>query len=242
MRKILFIIALICFFSLPIQAKEPWNLDGHFRRAIVVDNGLSALRKAPSLTSTCLKRLKMGRVLYVISTYKNQNGIKYYFVAVTRRTRGFIDADALVSPSQKADDQHLVQLIDRAEGTDKIMLSEILIKYFPSSEFCPIALLAEASASEKIASELSHRISRHLPQQLNTKVELERYLLNYSGLDKYSRLGIHFIFDKEKQSYFYDGKAYKRILTQYKKSQAAMIAKEKLEELSSLTSKEVLKD
>lgn len=230
-HKLLFIIALICFFSLPIQAveKEPWNLDGHFRRAVVVDNGLSALRKAPSLTATCLRRLKVGRAIYIISTHKSQNGIKYYFVAVTRRTRGFIDASALVSPSQKGDDGHLAELIETAEGVDKILLSQILVKYFPYSEFCPNALLAEATTAEKIATELSSKISRHLPKQLDPKLGLERYLLNYSGLDKYNRLGVNFLFDKEKQVYFYDGAAYKKILSHYRKSKIALIARERLQ-------------
>ncbi|KAF0207367.1 MAG: hypothetical protein FD167_5490 [bacterium] len=233
MYKLLTIIILLCFFSFPIYAveKEPWNAEGQFRRAIVVDTGLSALRKSPSVASTCLRRLRIGRKIFIISSVKNSDGIKYYFVAVTRRTRGYIDASALVSPSQASDDVRLMRLVENAEGVDKIILAQALVKNFPQSRFCPDAFLAEGRVAEQIATELSRRTTRHSPRQLDPEIDLERYLLNYSGLDKYNRLGINFQIDPIEKIYRYDGAAYKKILTRYPKSQAALIASEKLQTL-----------
>jgi hypothetical protein len=231
MFKLLTLIFLLCFFSLPSFAalKEPWNQDGAFRPAIVVDTGLSAIRKSPNFTSTVLKRLRTGRKVFIISTIKNKENIKYYFIAITRRTRGYIDASAIVDFAQKDEDKRLMRLIEEAAGVDKIILTQILVKHFPQSLLCPDALLIEAEFAEKIAKELSNKTIKHPPTQLDKEIEPERYLLNYSGLDKYNRLGINFHIDPIKKAYCYDGQAYKKILNRYPKSSAALIAKEKLE-------------
>ena len=231
MQKLFFIITLLCFFSFSVQAaeKEPWNADGQFRRAFVIDDGLSALRKSPKTTSTCLRRLRVGRKIFIISSIKNQHGIKYYYIAVTRRTRGFIDAAAIISPSQAGDDARLMRLIEASKGVEKIILAQILVNNFPKSRFCPDALLAEGEAAEKIALELSKKISRRLPEQLDKELGLERYLLNNPALDKYSRLGINFYVDEKESLYFYDGAVYKQILNRYPRSLAASRAKEKLQ-------------
>ncbi|MBK7996511.1 MAG: hypothetical protein IPK14_25025 [Blastocatellia bacterium] len=231
MQKLFFIITLLCFFSFSVQAaeKEAWNADGQFRRAFVIDDGLSALRKSPKVTSTCLRRLRVGRKIFIISSIKNQDGIKYYYIAITRRTRGFIDAASVVSPSQAGDDARLMRLIEASKGVEKIILAQILVSNFPKSRFCPDALLAEGEAAEKIALELSKKISRRLPEQLDKELELERYLLNNPILDKYSRLGINFYIDTEEKFYRYDGAVYKQILSRYPRSLAASHAKEKLQ-------------
>ncbi|MBI4851291.1 MAG: hypothetical protein HY819_05635 [Acidobacteria bacterium] len=228
MFKLLTLIFLLCFVSLPTYAAAPWNQEGQFQTAIVVDTGLSVLRKSPDITSTALRRLRIGRKIFIISTTKNQ-GLKYYFVAVTRRTRGYIDASALINPSWQGEDVRLMRLIENAEGVDKIILSQTLVKYFPKSRFCPDALLAEGETAEQIAKELSKRTSRASFHQLDPELEPEKYLLNYSGLDKYSRLGVNFFIDSIEKSYRYNGTAYKKILSRYPKSQAALLAKEKLE-------------
>jgi hypothetical protein len=122
-----------------------------------------------------------------------------------------------------------MRLVENSEGVDKIILAQALVKNFPQSRFCPDALLAEAATAELIASELSRRTTRHSPRQLDPQVDLERYLLNYSGLDKYNRLGVNFQLDPIEKVYRYDGAAYKKILTRYPKSQAALVASEKLQ-------------
>lgn len=233
MFKLLTLISLLCFFSFPVYAleKEPWNMDGQFPSAIVVDTGLSALRKSPSVTSNCLRRLRIGRKVFIISSTKNKAGIKYYFIAVTRRTRGYIDASALVKPLQLGDDARLMRLVENAESVDKIILAQTLVKNFPKSHFCPDALLAEGQTAEEIAKELSRRTSKRSIRQLDPTIDLERYFLNYSGLDKYNRLGINFQLDPSEKVYRYDGTAYKKILAHYPKSQAALIASERLETL-----------
>ena len=76
---------------------------------------------------------------------------------------------------------------------------------------------------------LSRRVARRPPKQLDKELTQDRYLFNYSGLDRYSRLGLYFrVID---ESFHYDGAAYRRILKSYPRSQAAQTASERLEEI-----------
>src|SRR5882672_9782589 len=206
---VLFVLFVVSFFTAtPVNAtrkREPWNADGRYRHAFVVDSGLSALRQSSSPYSLCLRRLRLGRSLYVLSSHRNEDGIVYCFVAVTRRTRGYIDQAALVSPTRRGDDARLMRLINETDGTDKITLCRLLVMRFPSSRFCPDALLEEGMACERAAQELSRRTARRLPHQLDKEVSEWRYLINYTGLDRYSRLGVHFYVDKESENFYYDG-------------------------------------
>jgi hypothetical protein len=240
MRIVLNLIILLAIsFSIStipaVAAKrEPWNADGLYRKAFIVDTGLSALRRLPSPTSTCQRRLRLGRSLYLISSHPGKDKIGYYYVAVTRRTRGYIDQAAFVSPSRRGDDARLMRMIEESKGIDKIALCRLLLTEFSNSPFCPDALLAEGLAAEEVARELSLRAMRRPPHRLDKELSEERYLLNYSGLDRYSRLGLCFKFNKEKENFYYDGTAYKRILQRYPRSEAAQKARERLGEILSL--------
>lgn len=229
MIKYLMILTLMLMFVLPVNAKErePWNMDGQFKAAYIADSALAVLRKAPNVKAVCLKRLHTGRRLYILSSHQSRDGIKYYYVAVTRRTRGYIDAESLVSPMQTHDDMRLMKLIGNANGIEKILLAQLLSQHFPASPLSANALLVEGETAEQLAQELSQRTTRHLPQQLNRDLPIARYLLNYSGLDRYSRLGIEFAVDA-KGNYYYTGAAYQKILVRYRKSVCAQAAQEHL--------------
>jgi hypothetical protein len=55
------------------------------------------------------------------------------------------------------------------------------------------------------------------------------YFLNYSGLDRYRRLGVVFDFDPETESYRYDGAAFREILRRHPRSPEAAEARKRLE-------------
>jgi hypothetical protein len=232
-RFVFFVVLYSCLFATTILAakREPWNADGRYRRAFVVDSGLSALRRSPSPESTCLRRLRLGRSLYVISTHRGRDGVGYYYVAVTRRTRGYIDQAAIASPSRRGDDARLMRLIRESRGIDRIAMCRLLVTQFSNSPFCPDALLEEGLAAEEVARELSRKVTRRPPHRLDKELSEERYLLNYAGLDRYSRLGIRFRLDRENENYCYDGTAYRRILRRYPRSEAAEAARERLREM-----------
>src|SRR5262249_34355027 len=153
---VVFVVLIGLLIIEPVWAakREPWNADGKFKRAFVVDTGLAALRSEPSFDSTCLRRLRLGRPLYVLSSHRGKDGIDYYYVAVTRRTRGYLDQAAVAVPSKRGEDARLMRLISEAEGADQITLSRLLSGRFTRSRFSADALLAEAEAAERAAREL----------------------------------------------------------------------------------------
>src|SRR5216117_3658489 len=73
------------------------------RVAVVADERLAALRAAPNLSARLDQRLSRGRYVAVVGTQHHTNGLTFYLVKVTRRKRGWIQSDALVSSAQAAD-------------------------------------------------------------------------------------------------------------------------------------------
>ena len=59
------------------------------------------------------------------------------------------------------------------------------------------------------------------------------YYLNYSGLDRYNRQGVTFIFDRSAKQFHYDGAAWREIVQRYPNSSEAVEAKKRLEALAS---------
>jgi hypothetical protein len=62
---------------------------------------------------------------------------------------------------------------------------------------------------------------------------LHSYFLNYSGLDRYNRQGLGFVFDASGKQFHYDGGSWREILHRYPRSPEAAGARERLQALSS---------
>ena len=105
----LFLILLSSSSILAQQRKPP--VGG--RLAIVVDERLAALRATPQLSGRLVRRLNRGRLVAVRSMKTNADGISFFLVNVSSRTHGWIQRDAVVSPSRPGDDQSLFTLIER---------------------------------------------------------------------------------------------------------------------------------
>src|SRR5678815_3815811 len=90
------------------------------RLAVVVDERLAALRTTPQLNGRLVRRLSRGALLAVRSVKTSANGISFFLVNVSSRTQGWIQREAVVSPSQKGDDQRLFTLIEHSKGFDRI--------------------------------------------------------------------------------------------------------------------------
>src|SRR5918993_5970538 len=67
------------------------------RLAVVVDERLAALRREPKLDSQLLKRLSRGRLVAIKASRTTSDGVIFYLVNVTSRTRGWIQREAVVS-------------------------------------------------------------------------------------------------------------------------------------------------
>src|SRR5262245_46677632 len=67
--------------------------------AVVVDERLSALRSRPDLAGDLLQRISRGRMVAIRERHSTREGIVFYRVSISTRTQGWIQKEALVSPS-----------------------------------------------------------------------------------------------------------------------------------------------
>jgi hypothetical protein len=93
-----------------------------------------------------------------------------------------------------------------------------------------------AAAAEEVAPKLSREASRRLGGKRDETPEIS-YFLNYSGLDRYNRQGVRFVFDPVARQLHYDGAAWREIVRRYPRSPQAEEAKKGLACLASLMSK-----
>src|SRR5687768_2372598 len=103
------------------------------RLAVVVEERLAALRATPQLDGRLVRRLSRGRLVAVRSAKTTSEGVTFFFVNVSARTRGWIQREAVVSPSRAGDDQQLLGLIEGSHGFDQISRARIFLDHFPRS-------------------------------------------------------------------------------------------------------------
>jgi len=203
---------------------------GHI--AVVVDERLSALRSTPELAGNLVQRVRRGRLVTILGSKKGADGVKFYRVRLTRRTRGWIQKEAVVSAMVPSDDQALLRLILASEDFERIACASIFLDTFPKSKLRPEVLSLLAEACEAVAAKLSHDAVRRLGPQLLLRPAPEySYFLNYTGLDRYNRQGIKFVFDRASRQFYYDGTAWREIVRRYPESAAANEARKRLKQL-----------
>src|SRR6185503_210891 len=221
-HKLAFFLLLFIPFTTLAQKQKP---PAGGRLAIVVDERLAALRATPQLTGRLVRRLSRGRLVAVRSVRTSADGITFFLVNVTSRTHGWIQREAVVSPSR--DDRRLMDLIQRSEGFDRISRARIFLDHFPRSPLRPAVLLLLGDSAEEAAVKLSKTAARSM-KNLGVAPEFS-YYLNYSGLDRYNRLRITFVFDESTKRFHYDGAAWRELIRRYPKSPQAAEARRRLE-------------
>ncbi len=197
------------------------------RLAIVVDERLAALRATPQLTGKLVRRLGRGRMVAIRSAKTGAEGVTFFLVNVTRRTHGWIQREALVSPLRIGDDRRLLDFIERSHGFDRISRARVFLDYFTRSSLRPKVLLLLGDAAEEIAFKLSKDAARRLNGNTGDAPEFS-YYLNHSGLDRYSRLRVGFVFNKSTRRLHYDGAAWRELLRRYPKTAEALEARDRI--------------
>ncbi len=201
------------------------------RVAIVVDERLSALRATPELSGLLMRRMGRGALVAVKGEKRSRDGVIFYRVNVNSRSSGWVQRDALVSPARLGDDARLLRLIEGSEDFDRIARARIFLDNFKGSPLRPEVLLIYSQAAEDIAG----RLSREAARRLNEKemdaggAPLHSYFLNYSGLDRYNRQGITFIFAAREKRLRYDGEGWQELVHRYPRSPEAAEARKRLE-------------
>lgn len=202
--------------------------------AVVGDERLAALRTAPSLSAHLIRRLSRGRLVSVRAARRNQEGVLFSHVVVTRRTSGWVQSEALVSAARNGDDQRLAHLIGGRDEFDRIARARMFLDTFSRSTLRPKVLLALGDAAAEAAIQLSREAARRFERRdvpTDGAPEFSFYL-NYTGLDRYNRQGVIFTFDRTARQFHYDGAAWREIVQRHPNSPEAVEARKRLASLS----------
>ena len=223
-RKLtLFLLLLFCSGSILAQRKPP--IGG--RLAVVFEERLAALRATPQLNGRLVRRLGRGRTVAIRSAKTNADGITFFLVNVSNRTHGWIQREAVASPTRAGDDQRLLRLIESSQGFDRISRARIFVDHFTRSPLRPEVLLLLGNTAEELALQLSTDAARRLKDHPSEAPEFS-YYLNYTGLDRYNRQHVGFVFDKSTKRFHYDGAAWRELIRRFPKTPQAAEAKNRL--------------
>jgi hypothetical protein len=194
MRRLL---ALGCALVVALAAADA---EAALPRCFVIDGRLSALRAEPYLSGALLKRLRVGRVVYVVGRARDREGRLWVRVAVTRRTRGWLVADAIARPGETSGEGRLRRLMDDLTGIDRLEVARLAADRFPRLRASALAAIADEAGAA--AATLSERANRRLGALADaTKDDVRALMLSDPGLDRFNRLGVFFDVDTETRSF-----------------------------------------
>jgi hypothetical protein len=231
------LIVLSCFSESFAQTSRRAPAGG--MRAVVIDERLAALRDEPSFAARLLQRMSRGRTVAVLGQKRASEGVTFYRVAVTRRTRGWLQSEAVVVPGRAGEDDRLLRLIRGSEDFDRLARARIFLDIFPRSPLRASVLRLYGEEAEAAAVKLSRDAARRLEEREIAAggAPPVSYFMNYNGLDRYRRQDIVFTFDPARKQYHYDGAAWREILRRYPDSPEAIEARKRLEALASVQSR-----
>ena len=220
------VVLFVLGFCLDASAQQRRAPTGG-RLAVVVDERLAALRSTPNLTGKLVRRLGRGRLVAIRSVKISPDGVIFLFVNITRRTRGWLQSESVVSSSRAGDDQRLFDLIQHSHAYDQIARCRIFLDHFHRSPLRPAVLLLLGDTAETLSTELSKTISRKLTTTPLSAPE-HSYYLNHPSLDRYNRQNIYFLFDPATKRLHYDGLAFRLLLRLHPKTPEAAEARKRL--------------
>lgn len=201
------------------------------RLAIVVDERLAAVRETPQLTGKLVRRLGRGRLVAVRATKSGPDGITFLLVNLSSRTHGWIQREAVVSPSRTGDDEKMFELIKSSTEFDLVARARSFLDNFPRSRYRAEVLLLMGDAAEEVSAKLSREAARRITERPTSGPEFA-YYLNHNGLDRYNRQGVGFVFEKSTKRLHYDGKVWRELVRRYPGTLEAAEAKERLKRLN----------
>jgi len=218
--------------SAPASATAPKQKAEKYVPGTVIDERLAVLRVEPSLYSIPLQRMRRGRTVLIYSS-RAVDGVTFYFVAVPPDKRGWIQAEAVATAGRDGDDERLLKLVQASTGFEQIERTVLFLETFPDSPLRPAVLLYCGDLLEDAAQKLTFEAHKRLD-----KTEMEAagapvysFFLNYAGLDRYRRLGIGFLFNRNTRYFHYDGGSWKELIARFPAAKEAVEAKKRLASL-----------
>ena len=226
----LFLVLIVFLPAIEVDARKRLPTAG--RVAVVVDERLSALRATPELSGALVRRVSRGGLVGIITAKTSRDGVVFYKVNISRRTIGWMQRDAVVTHTRPGDDARLLKLIKASEDFDAIVRARIFLDYFRASRLRPEVLMLYSLTAEAVAAQLSQDARRRLDENemLAGGAPLFSYFLNYSGLDRYNRQGVNFVFDQAHKRFKYDGEGWRELVHRYPHSPQAAEARKRLTE------------
>jgi hypothetical protein len=228
------LLLAVCFAAPHALAKGKRRPPAGGRVAVVVDERLSALRDEPNLSAALAQRLGLGRAVALTGARREADGVAFYQVAVTRRTRGWLQSESFAAPVRAGDDARLVNLIKASRGFDRVERARIFLDLFPRSTLRPVVLLLYGDAAEEAAATLTRAASNRLAEDRLPEggAPPHSYYLNFNGLDRYRRQGIVFTFNRTTKQFHYDGESWRELVRRFPRSPEAAQARRRIESLS----------
>ena len=179
--------------------------------------------------------MRRGRRVGILGAATAKDGAKFFRVAVSRNTRGWVLADSIIRPGNAADAEKLMRLIvETRDEFTKARLAKLYADEFRSTKLAPKALMILAESAEGAAGRLSRDARRRVGNDdpdagLNKGLTKRDFMLNYAGLDRYNRIGVMFDYDAPSDRIVYDGAAYRELARRYPRSDEAQDARKRLE-------------
>lgn len=232
MKKPLLLILLLTIGVGTVEAQRSKRAASKDVRAVVIDNALGVVRSAPGYFSETVRRVRCGRELKVLGS-RTADGALFLKVAVSVRTSGWIQREAVIVRSDKNDETRLLNLALTLRGFDQIHAARIFLNEFPSSPNRPRMLLLFGDLAEESAARLSAQAGKKLNSASVTALggPVHGYLLNYAGLDRYRKIGITFFVNPAARKLHYSGTAWREILSKFGSAPEATAARERLAKL-----------
>ena len=226
--KLILLLLIVFLPDIDVDAKKRLPAGG--RLAVVVDERLSALRGTPELSGALVRRVSRGGFVAITASKTSRDGVVFYKVNVSRRINGWMQRDAVVTHTRPGEDGRLLNLIKASEDFDTIVRARIFLDYFRASRLRPEVLMIYSMTAEDVAARLSHDARRKLDEKemLAGGAPLFSYFLNYSGLDRYNRQGVNFVFDRGEKRFKYDGEGWRELVHRYPDSPQAAEARKRL--------------
>ena len=210
--------------------------------AVVVDETLAVLRKAPSLFAESVHRMSRGRKVQILGVTE-ADGVKFFKVTAPPANYGWVQADAVFGKFKPADEERLIRLAQAADGFEKVEISRQFFDLYPNSRFKPALLLVYGDVIEDLAVRLSRDASSRLSrtEMAAGGAPMHSYYLNFNMLDRYRKLGVVFLFNPATKQFHYDGESWKEIVAKFTAAPEPAEAQKRLTSLQQKLAKSVSK-
>lgn len=200
--------------------------------AIVIDETLSVLRKAPSLFAESIHRMQRGRKVQILGSAE-ADGVKFFKVNAPPTSYGWVQADAVFGKFRAGDEERLARLVQALDGFDQIEAANQFFDLYPNSTLRPTILLLFGDALEEWAARHTKEANSQLKrlEMAASGAPMHSYFLNFVKLDRFRKVGVVFLFNPSTRAFHYDGASWKEIVEKFPKSSEAAEARKRLDSL-----------